>query len=138
MAFKNTTVTYLQMFSWVPVEPTPPCQGVRVERLRLPPVEMYRQLYNGVGQDYDWTDRNRMEDEALRAVIHHPAVEIHRLLVEGQTAGFCELDGRQPDEIELAYFGLFRQFIGQGLGKFFLTWALRQAWSQQPRRTGKR
>jgi GNAT superfamily N-acetyltransferase len=45
-----------------------------------------------------------------------------------------ELDRRTPGEIELAYFGLFPQFIGNGLGKYLLAWALRQAWSYGPRR----
>ena len=33
-----------------------------------------------------------------------------------------------------AYFGLFPAFIGKGLGKYLLAWALDRAWSFNPRR----
>ena len=32
------------------------------------------------------------------------------------------------------YFGLMRDYIGQGLGGYFLNWNLRKAWSYAPRR----
>ena len=31
-------------------------------------------------------------------------------------------------------FGLLPGFIGQGLGRYFLQWAIDRAWSYQPRR----
>jgi len=44
------------------------------------------------------------------------------------------LDRRQPGEIELVQFGLMGEFIGQGLGQWFLQWTIDKAWSYQPRR----
>jgi GNAT superfamily N-acetyltransferase len=127
-------VTYLQMFHWQPIVLEPPVPSVLVQQLHQPSVQAYRQLYNGVGGDYGWTDRNRMNDESLRRIITDPAIEIHRLSVGQQTAGYCELDERQPDEVQLAYFGLMPKFIGRGLGKYFLDWTLQHAWSRGPRR----
>jgi GNAT superfamily N-acetyltransferase len=37
-------------------------------------------------------------------------------------------------EVELVQFGLTPEFIGQGLGKFFLQWAIDRAWGYGPRR----
>jgi GNAT superfamily N-acetyltransferase len=48
--------------------------------------------------------------------------------VEGVPAGYAELDGRVEGEIELAYFGLVPDFIGQRLGPWLLDWAVRRAW----------
>jgi hypothetical protein len=31
-------------------------------------------------------------------------------------------------------FGLIREFIGQGLGKYFLQWTIDKAWSYSPKR----
>jgi GNAT superfamily N-acetyltransferase len=59
---------------------------------------------------------------------------MHVLHVDGTPAGFAELDRRQPDEVELVQFGLMAPFIGQGLGKWFLQWAIDKAWSYQPKR----
>ena len=33
-----------------------------------------------------------------------------------------------PDETFIAYFGLVPEFIGRGLGRFFLDWAVDRAW----------
>ena len=45
-----------------------------------------------------------------------------------------ELDRRKEGDIEIVQFGLIRDFIGQGLGKYFLQWTIDKAWSYRPRR----
>jgi GNAT superfamily N-acetyltransferase len=129
-----TKTTYLEMHS-----PPAACglttpAGVAVKRVEKPSVEFYRYLYNSVGSGYYWIDRNRMPDEELRRIIEDGRVEIYLLTVGGDPAGYVELDRRQEGEIELAYFGLFPAFVGRGLGKYFLNWAVLRAWSYQPRR----
>jgi GNAT superfamily N-acetyltransferase len=44
------------------------------------------------------------------------------------------LDRRNKDDIELVQFGLMPEFIGQGLGRYFLQWTIDKAWSYGPRR----
>jgi GNAT superfamily N-acetyltransferase len=87
-----------------------------------------------VGAALHWVDRLVMPDEQLRSILADDRVAIFVLSAGGGAAGFAELDGRRPEEIELAYFGLLPDYTGQGLGKYFLNWALRTAWSYQPRR----
>jgi len=55
-------------------------------------------------------------------------------MVDGVPAGIAELDRRTEGEIELVQFGLIRDFIGQGLGKYFLQWTIDKAWSYSPKR----
>lgn len=129
-----TKTTYLEMRAPRPRTDASPNGDVRVKRLVRPSVAEYRFLYNSVGRDYHWVDRNRMPDEELRRIVQDDRVEVHALQVDGQPAGYAELDGRVPREIELAYFGLFPQFIGRGLGKWLLAWAIDTAWSHGPDR----
>lgn len=75
-----------------------------------------------------------MDDESLKIVIHDPQVEIYVLYVDGAPAGYAELDRRIEKEIELAYFGLMPDFIGQGLGPYLLASAIDIAWSYSPAR----
>jgi GNAT superfamily N-acetyltransferase len=112
----------------------PPRDHVRVERLANPSVEDYLFLYNSVGRDYLWVDRKMMPADKLREILADRRVEVFSLYVGDQPAGLAELDRRQPNEIELAYFGLFPEFIGQGLGSYFLRWAIKTAWSYTPDR----
>ena len=128
------TVTYLEMRA-PPAEPAPPAPpGVTVAHLVAPSVERYRELYNAVGHDWYWVDRLRMPDAALREMLEDPRVEVQVLRVDGREAGYAELDRSEPGEVRLMYFGLMPGFIGRGLGRWFLRWAVDRAWSHAPGR----
>jgi GNAT superfamily N-acetyltransferase len=126
--------TYLEMFARPQRAVPPPRDGLAVVHARKPPVAYYRFLYQAVGRDWQWTRRNRWTDAELAAVIHHPLNEVHVLMADGVPAGFAELDRRKPGEVELVQFGLMAEFIGQGLGKYFLQWTIDRAWGYQPTR----
>jgi len=128
------TVTYLQMFAPLTRIVPPPRDGLAVIHARRPTVGYYRWLYDIVGRDWNWTSRKKLTDEALAAIIHDPRDELHVLHVDGVPAGFAELDRRTAGEIELVQFGLVREFIGQGLGRYFIHWTVERAWSYGPQR----
>lgn len=134
MEMVDVTVFYLEMLSHSRRVVPAPRAGLSVLHRPAPTVEEYRALYNAVGKDYHWLSRRKISDAELATVIQNPGSELHVLHVAGVPAGFAELDCRQPDEIELVQFGLTREFIGQGLGKWFLQWTIDLAWSYQPRR----
>lgn len=130
----EVTVYYLEMHEAVRHDVPAPREGLQVLHARQPSVPYYRFLYNTVGQEYRWLSRRILSDEQLAELIQHPQIELHVLHVDGCPAGFAELDRRVPDEVELVQFGLMPEFVGQGLGKWFLQWTIDQAWSYQPRR----
>lgn len=128
------TVYYLEMLRHARQTVDPPRSELTVLSVRVPSVPYYRFLYNAVGSDYHWLTRRKMSDEQLAKILSEPGNELHVLHVEGSPAGFAELDRRQPDDIELVQFGLMPQYIGQGLGKWFLQWTIDRVWSYEPRR----
>ncbi len=130
----DITVYYLEMLSRPARVAETPRQGLSVVLKPAPTLEYYRQLYDAVGKDYNWQSRLKMSDDKLAVIIGDPLDEIYVLQVDGVPAGFAELDRRKSPEIELTQFGLMPEFIGQGLGKWFLQWAIDKAWSYQPRR----
>jgi GNAT superfamily N-acetyltransferase len=127
-------VTYLEMLARPQRVVRPPREGLLVVHARRPAVAYYRSLYDAVGRDYDWTSRKKLSDAELAALLNDPRLEVHVLTADGVPAGFAELDRRSEGEIELVQFGLMPEFIGQGLGRYFLQWAIDRAWSYQPRR----
>ncbi len=130
----DVTVYYLEMLSAAPGElPRLPLE-LTVLHARKPLVSYYRYLYEAVGGEYNWVNRNKLSDEELAEIIEHPQNELHVLYVDGSPAGFAELDRRKADDIEMVQFGLFPEFIGQGLGKWFLQWVIKHVWSDQPKR----
>jgi GNAT superfamily N-acetyltransferase len=126
--------TYLQMFARPERVVPPPREGLAVVHAKEPPVAFYRFLYDAVGRDYGWPRCKRLSDAELAALLHDARLEVHVLMADGVPAGFAELDRRTRGEIKLAQFGLTAEFIGQGLGRYFLQWTIDKAWSYGPRR----
>jgi GNAT superfamily N-acetyltransferase len=130
----KVTITYLQMFAR-PERVVPPLrEGLALVHARKPTVAYYRFLYDAVERDYDWPRCNRLSDAELAALLNDPRLEVHVLTADGVPAGFAELDRRAEGEVKLAQFGLMPAFIGQGLGRYFLQWAIDRAWGYGPRR----
>jgi len=46
----------------------------------------------------------------------------------GVPAGYTEIDRSDFENVEIKYFGLTPDFIGHGLGWYFLNWAIDKAW----------
>lgn len=126
--------TYLQMFARPDRVVPPPREGLAVVHVKKPAIDDYRCLYDAVGREYDWTSRKKLSDSDLTALLHHPCLEVHVLMVAGVPVGFAELDRRMEGEIELVFFGLKPDYIGQGLGRYFLHWTIDKAWSYGPKR----
>jgi GNAT superfamily N-acetyltransferase len=126
--------TYLEMLAHQQRVVPPPGEGLAVVHARRPTVAYYRFLYDAVGRDYDWTSRRKLSDAELAAILGDLRDEVHVLTVKGAPAGFAELDRRVEGEIELVQFGLMPEFIGQGLGRYFLQWTIDKEWSHSPRR----
>ena len=127
-------VVYLQMLKRPEHNTSPPIEGTEVVRTKKPPAAFYRFLYNAVGQDWNWIDRELLSDEDLSQIIHNDLVEIYVLHAGGKPAGYAELDRRTEGEIELAYLGIMPESTGKGLGRYLLHWAIEKAWSHDPER----
>lgn len=127
-AIVEVTTTYLEMRTrpTAPLGPPPP--GVQVVRAVRPSVRFYRYLYDGVGLPWAWYDRRRMAAGELAAILADDAVEVHVLWRDGVPAGYTELDRRAAGQVELAYFGLLPEAIGQKLGPWLLAWSIHEAW----------
>ncbi len=131
-----TTVTFLEMRAPNGLRAHPP---TRAGKLMLtlapkPPVGFYRYLYEAVGKPWIWVNRRRMDDATLAKIVHDDRVRILVLYVDGAPAGYAELDRRRGADCELAYFGLAPEFIGKGLGRYFLNEAIGLAWAGEPKR----
>ncbi len=117
MPLVDVTIYYLETLAHARRSIAAPKSGLSAIHARHPTVANYRFLYNGVGKDYHWYSRERLAEVELAAVIQPPLNEVH------------ELDRRNNDEIELVQFGLMVDFMGRGLGKYFLQCTIDSAWS---------
>ena len=129
----RSRVTYLEMHSPPgPVETIASPGGTSVARVENPQVGWYRDLYDRIGENHLWTARKLFSDEELYSLLNDPGVEVHVLRFKGRDAGYAEMDFRNPEDVELAYFGIVPACHGLGLGAFFLDWAIRYVWRERP------
>lgn len=134
MELLEVTVYHLEMLAHAQRSVPAPRDFLTVMQAPSTSVPYYRFLYDSVGKDYNWLSRRKLSDEQLATILQNPEYEVHVLYVDGSPAGFAELDRRQHNEVELVQFGLMPDFIGQGLGTWFLQWTIDQVWSYQPNR----
>jgi GNAT superfamily N-acetyltransferase len=121
-------VTFLRMDA-APSEPAPPLpEGAQLLRVAACSVPFYRYLYNTVGEPWLWWLRRVMPDAELAAHLGRPHVGLRVLYRGGEPAGFYELESRPDGAVNLSYFGLLPQAIGQGLGRAMLRHAVDLAW----------
>jgi GNAT superfamily N-acetyltransferase len=125
----NVTTWYLEMRARPHAAARPAPAGTTLVRLERPSTHFYRYLYETVGGPWLWVERRRMSDEQLGAIIGDPDVAIFVAYRGGAPAGYFELDATMPREVELSYFGLVPDAIGQGLGRWLIDAAVHTAWS---------
>lgn len=135
----RSTITRLAMTHCRTRSFPPPLRKAAVLIAEEPICSFYRYLYNSVGEPWLWYERRRWSDEKLTGWLSDPDVTIHVLYVAGVPAGFAEFRRinrfrgtpatlKGGHVAQLAYFGLIPDFIGRGLGTFFLSHVVRTQW----------
>ena len=54
--------------------------------------------------------------------------------VSGTPTGYIELEAQADNSVEIAYFGIMRQFFGQHIGGHLLSVGIEQAWAMGAQR----
>ncbi|WP_294233969.1 N-acetyltransferase [uncultured Sphingomonas sp.] len=124
-----TIVTTLEMRERPRPRPLP-ASPLRLVAWGLPDPAKYRTLFARVGAPWLWFSRLVMDDAALTAIIHDPAVSVLAVVDRaGIEVGLLELDHRRAGECEIGYFGLIPELAGQGHGRWLMAQALMRAWT---------
>ena len=132
----QVTRTYLELRSPADFRPAfGEFPDVVVERADNSTPQLYRHCYRTVGEDFHWRDRWDWSDAEIRDHLARPDITLHVARRDGALVGYYELR-RVPEEnaVEIAYFGVFPDAVGQGLGKHLLSCAVRDAWATGPAR----
>ena len=127
----EVTRTFLQMRDpgQLKRKELPPGGRARFVRRQPCSVERFRELYKRVGEKWHWKDRDAWSDERLARELDNPDLHTWELLVGEELAGFFQLEKQPGPVVEIVYFGLTGDFIGQGLGGAMLTKAVDEAWA---------
>jgi GNAT superfamily N-acetyltransferase len=123
------TTWYLEQTSADQVRPgRPPADLVEIRQAEVISPELSRFLYTAVGGDWHWIDRLAWTRDQWQDWLGRPGVETWMASVRGTPAGYVELDGTEPGEVEVSSFGLLPGFLGRGIGGHLLAYGLDRAW----------
>jgi GNAT superfamily N-acetyltransferase len=130
-----SVVTYLEMTSRPPGRPVPELgAALTLQRLGAADLDQYRAIFRAVGARWLWFSRLRLSDNALAAILGDPQVYVWAVQEGEQPVGLLELDFREPDACELAFFGLIDRMVGRGAGRWLMDEAITRAWARPIRR----
>lgn len=107
---------------------------IEIVEMERPDLGFYLFLYQTIGEEWAWRDRLKMTESELRRILASPNTEVHVLYVGGSPGGYVELNRGVDGSVEIAYFGLRREFMGRGLGKHLLSYGVERAWKMGARR----
>jgi hypothetical protein len=128
-AQREVTTHYLQMLAPNELRPArPPAAEHRIEQVLQPPAAFARYLYSAVGGDWHWTDRLTWSKKRWESYLARAEVQLHTLQIGGAPVGYVELEGQPGGHVQLVYFGLIAERIGQGWGGWLLTRGVQLAW----------
>lgn len=125
-----TVVTHLELSEAPAPRPGPAMSDLALRRVEAPGSDWYRTIFARVGADWLWQSRLAMADDALRAILDDPAVEVFALMQGAREEGLLELDFRERPEAELAFFGVTPALQGTGAARWMMNAALDRAFAQ--------
>ncbi len=122
-------ITCLEMTSLDQLVPgeTPPVP-VELTEVGAESAAVVRSTYVRIWAPLRAHGRMEWSDEEWGAELSHPAIRTWLARVEGNTAGFVELERGTKGDVGIVVFGLVPEYQGKGLGAAFLTSATQKAW----------
>lgn len=127
-------VTFLEMTAPAPLRPAPLPEGADIMPWPEPALADYRAMMDAIGRDWLWSNRLRLSDAALSEAIHHPEVQLFRLLRGKHRLGLLELSFKLPDTCEVSFFGVVPEAIGTTAARCLMNRAIELAWTRPIRR----
>ena len=92
-------------------------------------------FYKQIGKNYQWVDRLIWTDKNWIEYVSSPNVFTFILKNNDDIAGFFELMyHKNRSEIEIAYFGLLKEYFGKKLGGYMLSEAIKKSFSYNVKR----
>lgn len=105
------------------------CPDLVIRQAQIPCPEFSRFLYTSVGNQWHWYSRLDWSLDRWLAYLSQSDIETWVAYVAGTPAGYIELGKHTTGDVEIVYFGLLPQFIGQGIGGHLLTKGVERAWA---------
>ncbi len=117
------------------LEKKPPNNKYTLEKIYTNDFQLNKFFYKQIGQNHNWNDRLVWDDKRWINYVSDPKVFTFVLKDNEDIAGFFELiHHKDKYEMEIAYFGLLRDYLDKKLGGYMLTEAIKISFSYNIKR----
>ena len=112
-----------------------PTENAEINLLIPPDFQLNKFFYNQIGQNYQWNDRLVWDDKKWIDYVSNPNIFTFILKDNEDIAGFFELIyHKDKSEMEIAYFGLLKDYMAKKLGGYMLSEAIKISFSYKVKR----
>ena len=103
-----------------------PSNNCSLEKVSSNDFQLNKFFYKQIGKNHQWVDRLAWTTKNWTEYVSSPNVLTFILKKNLDTAGFFELIyHKNKSEIEIAYFGLLKEYMGKKLGGYMLSEAIK-------------
>ena len=102
--------------------------GLVVTECEIAQFRINRFLYQLIGADWGWKSKLSWSDQQWQSLVESENHRTRMAYLSGSVAGYFELS-KDESNVEIIAFGLAQPFIGKGFGSYFLSYAVKSAWS---------
>ena len=107
-----------------------PNEDYYLEKVMPSDYQLNKFFYKQIGKSHKWVDRLEWNDSNWIKYVSNKNVSTFVLKKKADIAGFFELIyHKDKSEIEIAYFGLLDDYIGEKLGGYMLSEAIKKSFS---------
>jgi len=101
-------------------------------RLQENSQELNLSMFSDVGRAYGWFERLTWTNSDWDKYFSDNDVIFYLGYHRNRIIGYLEMIHHASDEMEIVHFGLLPEFVGKGLGGYFLSQAIHAAWRFYP------
>ena len=107
-----------------------PSNNCSLEKVSPNDFQLNKFFYKQIGKNNQWIDRLAWTNKNWIEYVSRRIVFTFILIKNRNIAGFFELIyHKNKSEIEIAYFGLLKEFFGKKLGGYMLSYAIKKSFS---------
>mgnify|MGYP001177748285 FL=1 len=110
------------------LEVNKPSNDYILEKISKNDFQLNKFFYKQIGKNYYWSDRLAWTDRQWINYVSNPDVFAYVLMRKKDVVGFFEfIYHRNKSEIEIAYFGLLKEYMEKKLGGYMLSEAIKKS-----------
>ena len=108
------------------VEKNKPLDDLSLEKVYPPDFQLNKFFYKEIGKKHRWTDRLVWNDKKWIDYLENSGVNTYTLKHKKDFIGYFEqIFDKDKLDCEIAYFGIFEEYIGKQLGGYLLSEAIK-------------